>query len=128
LLAKNKVAYLEFANLQACLGALQDFCFKKGGIMLTVTAQAAEKLKEAIQTQTTDPEVAIRLIPSTTRPNQLDMALDKEKEGDQVVESEGVKVLIVSSELAEVLDGMVIDCQETPEGVHFSMSKLAPDA
>jgi Fe-S cluster assembly iron-binding protein IscA len=95
--------------------------------MLTVTAQAASKLKEAIQAQTEDPEVAIRLIPSTARPNQLDMALDKEKEGDQVVESEGAKVLFVSSELAQVLDGMVIDCQETPEGVRFSISKLAPD-
>ena len=96
--------------------------------MLTVTAQAAKKLKEAIQTQTTDPEVAIRLIPSASRPNHLDMALDKEKEGDQVVESEGVKVLIVSAELTEVLDGMVIDCEETPEGSYFSISKLAPDS
>jgi Fe-S cluster assembly iron-binding protein IscA len=95
--------------------------------MLTVTALAAEKLKEAIQAQTTDPEVAIRLIPSASRPNQLDMALDKEKEGDQVVESEGAKVLFVSSELTQVLDGMVIDCQETPQGVQFSISKLASD-
>jgi len=95
--------------------------------MLTVTAQAAEKLKEAIQAQTEDPEVAIRLIPSTLRPNQLDMALDKEKEGDQVVESEGAKVLFVSSELAQVLDGMVIDCQETPQGVQFSIARLAPE-
>jgi Fe-S cluster assembly iron-binding protein IscA len=95
--------------------------------MLTVTAQAAGKLKEAIQAQMTDPEVAIRLVPSSSRPNQLDMALDKEKEGDQVVESEGVKVLFVSSELAQVLDGMVIDCKETPQGVNFTISKIAPD-
>ncbi|MCK4369323.1 MAG: hypothetical protein KAV68_06690 [Dehalococcoidales bacterium] len=95
--------------------------------MLTVTAQAASKLKEAIQAQTEDPEVAIRLTPSTSRPNQLDMALDKGEEGDQVVESDGAKVLFVSSELAQVLDGMVIGCQETPEGVQFSISKLAPD-
>jgi len=95
--------------------------------MLTVTALAAEKLKEAIQAQMTDPEVAIRLVPSSSRPNQLDMTLEKEKEGDQVVESEGVNVLFISSELAQVLDGMVIDCQETPQGVHFSISKLAPE-
>jgi Fe-S cluster assembly iron-binding protein IscA len=95
--------------------------------MLTVTPQAAEKLKEAIQAQTTDPEVAIRLILSSSRPNQLDMALDKEKEGDQVVESKGVKVLFVSSELTQVLEGMVIDCRETPQGVQFSISKLASD-
>ena len=95
--------------------------------MLTVTALAAGKLKEAIQAQTTDPEVGIRLVPSSSRPNQLDMTLDKEKEGDQVVESEGAKILLLSSELARVLEGMVIDCQETPQGVHFSMSKLAPE-
>jgi Fe-S cluster assembly iron-binding protein IscA len=95
--------------------------------MLTVTTEAAEKLKEAIQAQAIDPELAIRLIPSPANPNQLAMALDKEKEGDQVVESEGVKVLIISSELSEALDGMVIDCQDTPEGAQFSLSKLAPE-
>jgi Fe-S cluster assembly iron-binding protein IscA len=96
--------------------------------MLTVTELAAEKLKEAIQGQTEDPELAIRLVPSVSRPNQLDMALEKEKEGDQVVESQGVKVLFVSAELAGVMDGMVIDCQETPQGVQFSIARLAPDS
>ena len=94
--------------------------------MLTVTALAAEKLKEAIQAQTPDPEVAIRLIPSPLRPNQLEMTLDKEQEGDQVVESEGVKVLLLGPEVAPALDGMVVDCEETPEGVRFNISKLAP--
>jgi len=94
--------------------------------MLTVTPLAAEKLKEAIQAKTTDPEVCIRLIPSPSKPNQLEMALDKERQGDQVVESEGVKILLLSPELASVLEGMVIDCQETPQGVHFTISKLAP--
>ena len=96
--------------------------------MLTVTAEAAAKLKEAIQAQTEDPEVAIRLIISSSKPNQLDMALGKEQEGDQVVENDGVKVLFISSELTQALDGMVIDCQETPEGTFFSISKLAPDS
>ena len=96
--------------------------------MLTVTAPAAGKLKEAIQAQTTDPEVAIRLIPSPSIPNRIEMILDKEREGDQVVESEGTKVLLISLELAPALDEMAIDCQETPQGVHFSISKLNPDA
>jgi len=95
--------------------------------MLTVTAPAAEKLKEAIQAQTTDPEVAIRLIPSPSIPNRVEMLLDKEKEGDQVVESEGAKVLLISLELAPALDEMVIDYQETPQGVQFNISKLNPD-
>jgi Fe-S cluster assembly iron-binding protein IscA len=95
--------------------------------MLTLTALAAKKLKEAVQAQTTEPEVCIRLIPSPSEPNQLEMRLDKERQGDQVVESEGEKVLLLSPELGQVLDEMIIDCQETPQGIHFTISKLATD-
>jgi len=96
--------------------------------MLTVTAQAAAKLKEAIQAQTEDLELAIRLVPSMVRPSQLDMALDSKKEGDQVVESEGFGVLFVSAELTQALDGMVIDCQDTPQGAQFSIARLATES
>jgi len=95
--------------------------------MLTVTAQAAAKLKEAIQGQTEDPELAIRLVPSASRPNQLDMALDRKQESDQVVESDGFQVLFVSAELTQALDGMVIDCQDTPQGAQFSITRLVPE-
>jgi Fe-S cluster assembly iron-binding protein IscA len=96
--------------------------------MLTVTAQAAAKLKEAIQAQTEDPELAIRLVPSAARSSQLDMALDSKKEGDQVVESEGFEVLFISAELTRALDGMVIDCQDTPQGAQFSIARLTPES
>ena len=95
--------------------------------MLTVTAQAAARLKGAIQAQTEDLELAIRLVPLAARPNQMDMALDRKKEGDQVVESEGFQVLFVSAELTQALDGMVIDCQDTPQGAQFSIARLAPE-
>jgi len=95
--------------------------------MLTVTVPAAEKLRETIQAKTTDPEVCIRLIHSPSKPKCLEMVLDKEKEGDQVVESEGVKFLLISPELATALDKMVIDCQKTPQGTHFTVTKLTPE-
>ncbi|NIW10887.1 MAG: hypothetical protein GWN33_10195 [Gammaproteobacteria bacterium] len=95
--------------------------------MLTVTATAKEKLKETLQEQTTDPEEAIRLIPDPSDPNQLSFTLDKEKEGDHVVESEdGRKVLLVAPDLAPALGEMVMDYQETPEGAGYTISKLAP--
>lgn len=94
--------------------------------MVTVTAQAAEELKAAIQSETTDPEVGIRLVPSPTRPNRLEMVLDKVREGDQVVESEEVKVLIISPELAPALEEMVIEYQQTHLGGMFTISKPAP--
>ena len=55
------------------------------------------------------------------------MALARKKEGDQVVESDGFEVLFVSAELNQALDGMVIDCQDTPQGAQFSIARLAPE-
>ena len=95
--------------------------------MVTVTAQAAQKLRENLQAVTTDPEVGIRLILSPSIPNRIEMVLEKDKEGDQVVESEGVKILLLDPEIAQLLEGMVIDYEETPQGGKFTISKLASD-
>jgi Fe-S cluster assembly iron-binding protein IscA len=98
--------------------------FDKGGKMLTVTANAKEKLKEALQQQA-DPQMAIRIIFSPSKPDQLQLALDNPKEEDQVVESEdGIKLLLVGPDLAQALEGSVMDYQETAEGSGFTMSKL----
>lgn len=95
--------------------------------MITVTATAKEKLKEALQKQTTDPKLGIRIVPSPAMPNKLELVLDKEKEGDQVVKSEkGIKLLLIASDLASALTGLVIDYQETPQGTGFTISKPAP--
>lgn len=95
--------------------------------MLSVTTTAKKKLKETLQSKTEDPEVAIRIIPSHSTPNQLELALDKEKEGDHVVISEeGKKVLLVGSNLIQALEGKVFDYQETPQGSGFIILKLTP--
>lgn len=97
--------------------------------MLTVTTIAKEKFKEALQTQTTDPEIAIRVVvvSSPSKPNRLELVLDKEKEGDQVVETEeGRKVLLIGSNLVSALEEMVIDYKETPEVTGFTISKPGP--
>jgi len=73
--------------------------------------------------------MATRIIVSPSTPNRLEFVLDKEGEGDQVVESEGgIKVLLIGPDLALALDGMVMDYQETPEGAGFTIAKLAPDS
>lgn len=95
--------------------------------MVTVTEPAAQKLRENLQAVATDPEVGIRLILSSTTPNRIEMVLDKDKEGDQVVESEGAKILLLDPQIAQLLEGMVIDYEEKPQGGKFTVSKLAPD-
>ncbi len=97
--------------------------------MVTVTAKAKEKLKELLQGRTTDPQEAMRIISSPLNPEQFGFVLDKEKEADHVVESEeGRKVLLIGPLLAPVLEEKVIDYQETPQGVGFTISKLTASA
>jgi len=100
-----------------------------GGNVVTVTAKAKEKLKELVQGRTTDPQEAMRIISSPLNPEQLEFILDKEKEADHVVESEeGRKLLLIGPLLAPVLEEKVIDYQETPQGVGFTISKLTATA
>jgi Fe-S cluster assembly iron-binding protein IscA len=90
--------------------------------MLIVTPMAKEKLKETLRRYTTNPKIGIRVITSCLMPNRLDLVLDKEKRGDQVFESEeGIKLLLIQSDLASGLDGMILDYRETPKGAGFSL-------
>jgi Fe-S cluster assembly iron-binding protein IscA len=95
--------------------------------MITVTTTAKEKFKEALQSRTTDPEIAVRIISSPSKPNRLELVLDREKEGDQAVRTdEGRKVLLIGTDLIPALEEMVVDYKETPEGSGFTVSKPAP--
>lgn len=92
--------------------------------MLTVTTTAKDKLKETLQKQTTDPEVAIRVTSLHATPNRLELVLDKEKKGDYVVASEeGSTVLLVCAKLAQGLSNIVLDYIETFYGEDFIISK-----
>ena len=115
------------AKVKALLTSRLDVGAEKAILKLTVTALAGRKIKEAIQAKMTDPEMSFRLIPYPSKPNQWKMVLDKEEEGDQIVESEGVKILLLSPEVVPMLEGMVIDCQETSQGGGLTISKIAPE-
>ncbi len=94
--------------------------------MLEVTIRAREKLQEALLGEkTTVAQVSYRITPIPAMPNRLGIALDKEKKGDQVVKSKaGLKVLLIQAELAQELEGMVLDYQDTPSGQGFTINKI----
>ena len=96
--------------------------------MLRVTVEAKEKLELALQESTKDPEVAVRVFASPSKPGKYGFTFGKEKEGDQVVKSkEGVKVLLIQSDLAQELEGMILDYQVTPQGEGFTILKITSD-
>ena len=88
--------------------------------MLTVTESAKQYLKETLLAHSDDPEASLRI--SLKPPGQLGVGLDSEEEGDQVVEYEGAKVLLVASDLAPVVDGKTLDVEDTAEGPNLILS------
>lgn len=89
--------------------------------MLTVTESAKQILKETLQEHSDDPETSIRL--SVQEGGQFGIKLDSESEGDQVVEHDGAKVLLVASGLSNVLEGRTMDVHDTEEGPKLYITK-----
>jgi Fe-S cluster assembly iron-binding protein IscA len=95
--------------------------------MLSVTEIAKEKLREQIQTKTTDPAKSVRLVNSPLKPNRYALVFDKEKPEDQVVKNKaGVKIMLIGPDLASELEGLVVDYQETSRGAGFTISTPSP--
>lgn len=82
--------------------------------MITVTERAKEELKAILVAIGADPEEGLRLLPRQDGVYVLD--LDTELSGDQVVEYEDYKVLLVGIEYFEILDGKTVDCRDTRDG------------
>jgi len=53
---------------------------------------------------------------------QLGLAIDVERQGDQAVEHEDSKVLLVEKGLADTLQRIAIDVEDTPEGARLVIS------
>jgi Fe-S cluster assembly iron-binding protein IscA len=89
--------------------------------MMIVTDEAKHELRETLLTNTDDPEICLRL--AMKSPSEFGLALDREVEGDQVIEHEGSKVLLIGREVAVFADSLTLDVKDTPEGkkLVFSM-------
>ena len=85
--------------------------------MITVTERAKEHLKQALDAncdQDAEEPQGLRL--GMLGQGQFGLGIDTEREGDEVVEHDGSKVLLVESELAGQLQGITIDVQPTDDG------------
>ena len=82
--------------------------------MVTVTEPAQDMLKGMLIARGAGPEEVLRLYPM---PNGgYAVSISTELSGDQVVEHEGYKVLLVGIEYFRMLDGAVVDCRTTESG------------
>jgi Fe-S cluster assembly iron-binding protein IscA len=95
--------------------------------MIGVTERAKQELKKMLAANTDEPEACLRLI--ANEKGQIGLAIDTERQGDQVVEHDDLKVLVVENALADSLQGITMDVQDSPEdeGARLVLSQ-EPDA
>ncbi len=75
--------------------------------MVSVTERAKDRLKRIWSNNAEESQQGLRLC--SLIPGKYDLIVDREQEGDQVVEYEGARVLLVSDEVSRSLDGGVVD-------------------
>jgi Fe-S cluster assembly iron-binding protein IscA len=81
--------------------------------MIGVTERAKQELRKMLAANTDEPEACLRL--TSNEQGQLGLAIDAERQGDQVVEHDDLKVLVVENDLADSLQGITMDVQDSPE-------------
>jgi Fe-S cluster assembly iron-binding protein IscA len=86
--------------------------------MLMITENAKDALIQLRNSAEIDqPEVGLRLASGDA--GRLELVVDRPKEGDQVLEHDGCKVLIVGEEVSSSFDGGTLDCRPGPEGLRL---------
>jgi len=89
--------------------------------MFTVTDRAAQVLREILTSHATAPDEALRLAPMAG--GGFGLVVDVEREGDEVIQSEGATLLLLDEEVSSALDGVTLDCVDTPQGVRLTLRR-----
>ena len=89
--------------------------------MINITERAKQELSRILARKVDWPGARLRLL--SRKEGKLGLGVDIEAPGDHIIEHEGVKILVVSAELAEKLQGITLDVDDTPDGVELVISE-----
>ena len=91
--------------------------------MVTVTDEANEELRRILSTRSCDLGKCLRLAmpPMWDGVGDFGIVVDVEGEGDQSVELDGLKILLVDPLIAERLVNAVLDFKDSPDGCRFTL-------
>jgi Fe-S cluster assembly iron-binding protein IscA len=91
--------------------------------MIGITERAKDVLVDLRQSvEVADPHAALRLAPNTT--GQLELSVDVERDGDEVLQHEGAPLLVIAGNVSQGLTGSTIDCTQTPGGVQLTLNRF----
>ena len=93
--------------------------------MINVTEQAKQELKRLLSQYVDLPQACLRIMDRGQ--GIIGLGIDIEAPGDYIIEYEGTKVLVVEPELANNLQGITLDIDETPEGYELVLSENMND-
>jgi len=90
---------------------------------MRVTVRAAEALHQTLQHEDAGESQGLRL--ARTAEGNFSLRVDNEREGDDVIEHAGRKILLVGPALAETLADSTVDVVATDRGPQLAL--CAPD-
>ena len=76
--------------------------------------------QECSPSECTVHEHVLRLVPAEG--GRAGLILDMYRDGDQVVEHDGEKILVVGPELSDAVENLVFDCEDSPAGPQLTLS------
>ncbi len=85
--------------------------------MITVTDSAKAALKEILLNKVDNSYALLRL--TSPGKGQLGLGIDVELPEDNALEYENAKLLLVDSKLADTLQGVTLDIDQTPQGLEL---------
>jgi Fe-S cluster assembly iron-binding protein IscA len=87
--------------------------------MVTVTDRAAQLLKDLQESQEKRGDKILRLVHSGDR---FELGFDDRRDDDQIVQSGDTDVLLVATDVSELLGNATIDCTDTPGGPRLTLT------
>jgi Fe-S cluster assembly iron-binding protein IscA len=85
--------------------------------MVNVTDNARQELKKILLDNVDMPQARLRLV--NREEGELGLGIDIEMPGDELIEYQGMPILVVERDLADNLEGVTIDVDNTPEGAEL---------
>ena len=90
--------------------------------MIGVTERAKQELKRILLDKTADPQTCLRL--SAAEKGHYRIGIDTEMPGDQIIEHQGNRILMVEACLSESLGGLTVDAVDDKNGVQLIIVEL----
>ncbi|MFC1988406.1 hypothetical protein ACFLVJ_01055 [Chloroflexota bacterium] len=91
--------------------------------MVNVTERAKQELKRLLTEKVDFSYACLRLMDRGE--GNVGLGIDIESPGDEIVMYQGVKVLNVDPILSNIISGITIDVDDTPEGAEFVIDKIS---